>query len=330
MDKRFEPLDTGEVLSIDETARFLIGHRTFRAGEFAEAIRTQLENGVNGWTSEKDGWFSKEGIPCEVLRFTANGWQKGKVRISLEFCPQDTEEEQENVSASIDNQVASGAATSTEDDLYLVDFASSSEDVEESPEVEEVIALGAVTTTEFDLELVDSPFDSSDELELETPALSNWEQEPEDPSSIYIEMEQQAPTFIPDEEFSIAQTPSSLDDEFDLGEISESIEQELELVQAPTASDNELLDLGDMSSQDEDNLDFGNLSVQDDDDLDFGALSAEGEDEFDLGAMPGDSEDEFQFDDISLDNESEGHDTDSLLDDVWQDMNEASWQNKQQ
>jgi hypothetical protein len=35
--------------------------------------------------SEKDAWFSEDGIPCEVLRFTANGWQKGKVRITWNF-----------------------------------------------------------------------------------------------------------------------------------------------------------------------------------------------------------------------------------------------------
>jgi hypothetical protein len=39
-------------------------------------------------------WFG-DGINCEVLRLDAKGWQKGKVRIelkvSLEFCPDETE-----------------------------------------------------------------------------------------------------------------------------------------------------------------------------------------------------------------------------------------------
>jgi hypothetical protein len=88
MNQKFEPLDNGEVLSVDASAQLLIGHRTFRVGEFAEALRSQLEYGLggsSGWTEEKDGWFSENGIECEVLKFGNVGWQKGKVRIKLEF-----------------------------------------------------------------------------------------------------------------------------------------------------------------------------------------------------------------------------------------------------
>lgn len=88
MDNRFEPLENGEVLSVEDTSQLLIGHRTFRAGEFSEAIRAQLEYGLGGWTEEKDGWFSEYGISCEVLRFGAGNWTKGKVRIRLEFSPE--------------------------------------------------------------------------------------------------------------------------------------------------------------------------------------------------------------------------------------------------
>ncbi|NJL91003.1 MAG: hypothetical protein HC916_15330 [Coleofasciculaceae cyanobacterium SM2_1_6] len=84
MTNHFEPLDNGEVLSINETALIFIGHTTFRVGEFAEAVRTQLEQ-TSGWNEDKDSWFTDTGVPCEVLRFTSGGWQKGKVRIRLEF-----------------------------------------------------------------------------------------------------------------------------------------------------------------------------------------------------------------------------------------------------
>lgn len=44
------------------------------------------------WFYEK--WFG-DGVNCEILRVGAKGWQKGKVRIklkvSLEFCPDDPE-----------------------------------------------------------------------------------------------------------------------------------------------------------------------------------------------------------------------------------------------
>jgi hypothetical protein len=39
-------------------------------------------------------------------------------------------------------------------------------------------------------------------------------------------------------------------------------------------------------------------------------------------------DEEFQFGEISSNGESEENENNSLLDDVWQDMNEASWQNK--
>lgn len=364
MNKQFEPLAPGEVLSIDESAQILIGHHTFRVGEFSEAIRMHLEYGASGWTREKDAWFSEEGIPCEVLRFTAQGWQKGKVRINLEFCPQDDGEEQDkNTSASVDNGVALGASTNTSDELELSDadglddvmslgiptssLTEDDLDLEESPSssasFDDVITLGSATTTEDELDLLESPLHGLDEptlvepltgfeddMDLGIPAVSNLELESEDPTAIYVEMQQEAPTFIPDDEFSMTQMQTSLDDEFDLGEISESIEQELELVQAPSVSDDELLDLGEMSVQgDDDDFDFGSMSLHSDHDLDFGAMSADGEDDFDFGGMPASSEDEFQLGDISLNDEPEAKETDSLLDDVWQDMNEASWHNKE-
>lgn len=86
MTNHFEPLDNGEVLSINESALIFIGHTTFRVGEFSEAVRHQLEQ-TSGWNENKDPWFTDTGVPCEVLRFTSGGWQKGKVRIRLEFSP---------------------------------------------------------------------------------------------------------------------------------------------------------------------------------------------------------------------------------------------------
>ena len=89
MDNQFQPLETGEVLSVDDSSQILIGHHTFRAGEFSEAIRAQMEYGLGGWTEEKDAWFSDRGVYCEVLKFGATQWKKGRVRIRLEFCSDD-------------------------------------------------------------------------------------------------------------------------------------------------------------------------------------------------------------------------------------------------
>ncbi|MFW6359688.1 MAG: KGK domain-containing protein, partial [Chroococcales cyanobacterium] len=87
MDNKFEPLNSGEVISVDDSVQFLIGHKTFQAGEFASALKKQLiEYGIGGLTGDKLDWLSEEGIPCQVLKFGSQGWQKGMVRISLEFC----------------------------------------------------------------------------------------------------------------------------------------------------------------------------------------------------------------------------------------------------
>lgn len=289
----------GEVLSVDESVQILIGHRTFRVGEFAEAIRMQLEYGTSGWTSDKDAWFSEDGIPCEVLKFTANGWQKGKVRISLEFCPHDSEDEHEYESASFEDELVLAAPTYSEDELDLIESPLSMDDGLEG------VGASISMDMEDEPDLVEQQI--NDELDLEIPAASTNDHEQElgplDPTVIYVEMELEASTLDPDDELYNFQMPVNLDDELDLGEISQSIEEELELVEEPAASDDELLDLGDMSM--------------------------DGNDEFDFGEMSAGGEVEFHFGDISSAEKLEDDETDSLLDDVWQDMNEASWQNNQ-
>jgi len=88
VDKQFEPLSEGEVLSVNDSAKFLIGHGTFRVGELADALRQQLlEKSIGGLTDTTQDWFTEDGIQCEALRFGATGWEKGKVRIHIEFCP---------------------------------------------------------------------------------------------------------------------------------------------------------------------------------------------------------------------------------------------------
>ena len=126
MDEQFQTLKKGEVLSVDDSAQILIGHRTFRVSEFAESVRTQLEYGLGGWTEEKDGWFSDIGIDCEVLRFGATGWQKGRVRISLEFCPED--EEQKSVNSVTET-------VSHDQESELADMLASHEEEPEFPEL---------------------------------------------------------------------------------------------------------------------------------------------------------------------------------------------------
>ncbi|OKH16084.1 KGK domain-containing protein [[Limnothrix rosea] IAM M-220] len=86
MSKNFQPLSSGEVLSVGNESQIVIGHSTFRVSEFTAALKQlMLENGVGGVTPETIDWLTAEGIDCDVLRFGSDGWVKGKVRLHLEF-----------------------------------------------------------------------------------------------------------------------------------------------------------------------------------------------------------------------------------------------------
>jgi hypothetical protein len=77
MSSNFKRLDPSAVISSKENISRLIYHTTFKVAELIEAIQNP--------TGKSKEWFD-EGVGCEVLNLD-RGWQKGKVRITLEFCP---------------------------------------------------------------------------------------------------------------------------------------------------------------------------------------------------------------------------------------------------
>jgi len=88
MDEQFEPLDNDEVLFIS-VGRVLMANPTFKVGEFLDALAQAISDREEDWAEENEGWFG-DGLACESLRFGTKGWEKGKVRIRLEFCPGET------------------------------------------------------------------------------------------------------------------------------------------------------------------------------------------------------------------------------------------------
>jgi hypothetical protein len=97
MNDRFESLASGEVVSVQHDAQVLSGHRTFRVGELSESIESHLAQAIADWNEQKKAWFSDRGIDCEALRFGSNGWQKGRIRLCLEFCPDDPSSSAQNI-----------------------------------------------------------------------------------------------------------------------------------------------------------------------------------------------------------------------------------------
>ncbi|NJL35348.1 MAG: KGK domain-containing protein [Leptolyngbyaceae cyanobacterium SM1_4_3] len=81
MNDKFMVLDRNVVISSTGNLSNLICNNTFKVAELLRAIQE--------CTGKSTGWFDY-GVPCEVLGLTQD-WQKGKVRISIEFCPDEPE-----------------------------------------------------------------------------------------------------------------------------------------------------------------------------------------------------------------------------------------------
>ncbi|HCF30516.1 MAG TPA: KGK domain-containing protein [Cyanobacteria bacterium UBA11049] len=82
MNNRFEALNSDDVVSVNpETFENLDISHTSRVVHLLAALQEYFYHATN------EAILFTEGIDCEVLRLGAKGWQKGKVRINLEFCP---------------------------------------------------------------------------------------------------------------------------------------------------------------------------------------------------------------------------------------------------
>ncbi len=80
-------LSDDEVLFI-RAGRIVMSNPTFKVSEFLDALAQVISEQEPEWSEDQEGWFTDRGASCEVLRFTGQGWQRGRVRIRLEFCPE--------------------------------------------------------------------------------------------------------------------------------------------------------------------------------------------------------------------------------------------------
>jgi hypothetical protein len=85
-DDRFVGLSDDEVLFV-RAGRVLMANPTFKVSEFLDALAQLVSDQEEEWSEDREGWFGDRGTRCEVLRFGNQGWQRGRVRIRLEFCP---------------------------------------------------------------------------------------------------------------------------------------------------------------------------------------------------------------------------------------------------
>jgi KGK domain len=87
MDNEFGLLGDDEVLFI-RSGRILMSNPTFKVSEFLDSLAQLVSEQEGEWSDEREGWFNDQGQSCEVLRYGNQGWQRGRVRIRLEFCPE--------------------------------------------------------------------------------------------------------------------------------------------------------------------------------------------------------------------------------------------------
>ena len=92
MNNGFESLHHRDVVSIDpKNFDNLDVSNTFKVVQLLEVIKEYI-----GSHTQEAHLFDK-GVDAEVLRLGAKDWQKGKVRITLEFCPDEPESPLEDI-----------------------------------------------------------------------------------------------------------------------------------------------------------------------------------------------------------------------------------------
>lgn len=89
MSNNFERLEREDVVSV-YSAQIFVNNRTFTISEFIAAFMPIVKEKSAPWTEDKEKWFG-EGIDCKTLKPGARSWRRGKVRISLEFEPEELE-----------------------------------------------------------------------------------------------------------------------------------------------------------------------------------------------------------------------------------------------
>jgi hypothetical protein len=87
---------------INTRSNILIHHQTFTSEELLEKMRSTLS--IHRSDCGSYGWIG-EGVNCEVLACQNNiqGWQSGKVRIVLEFIPDEISEPIKPIGEELDS-----------------------------------------------------------------------------------------------------------------------------------------------------------------------------------------------------------------------------------
>lgn len=90
MNNDFERLEREDVVSV-YSGQILVNNRTFTVNELIAALMPIIkEKSGTTWTEDKEQWF-RDGLDCKVLKPGAKKWQRGQVRLTLEFTSEELE-----------------------------------------------------------------------------------------------------------------------------------------------------------------------------------------------------------------------------------------------
>jgi len=107
MKDNFYILDEHEVISVHQSCQPILKNPTCTSQEFLLGLQNALKelarftnsSGVNFDPARTPDWFKSDGIAGEALRFGEQGWQTGQIKLALVFCPDELEEETEDVTS---------------------------------------------------------------------------------------------------------------------------------------------------------------------------------------------------------------------------------------
>jgi hypothetical protein len=86
MSEKLILLKRDDVISINNHEdRIVLPHVTFKVNEFVEDLMKQIDK-----SEERREKWGQKGVECEVLS-PNTGWKKGKIRVTLEFIPEESE-----------------------------------------------------------------------------------------------------------------------------------------------------------------------------------------------------------------------------------------------
>lgn len=85
----FKALELDEVLGISDELRSGIVNPTCTVQEFLTAFQEAFRN----YLDEQYSLLEKQGMPCRAWRFGQHSWQSGHIRFTLEFCPDESDED---------------------------------------------------------------------------------------------------------------------------------------------------------------------------------------------------------------------------------------------